>query len=318
MPKVAVLFTNHYRTFPLISNTIKEFYGPNVDFYASTWDHDHGNLTYNETVDLLKSNSSIAYNEWYNTSVAYMELNLQKVKNELKDFEIKDFIINSADEYDLWASQIQGFTYSTWWEKFLRFGTLYTKVKGWELIKSTGIHYDIIFYHRFDTLNFIKKEVLSNKHAFEKIFRKDWNNHLGVSKLSIAKGYVWVDDKFFYTSSIGSAKLFDDIINTLNMIISNPLFKDNAQSHFCNHKLLGTLIQAAKFRRLYNTPFDNTTIYKSTVLDGCNLNDFDSCQKHHELIKTLAGRGSEPLKEPIHNEWAEEFFKVQIKKYRGA
>lgn len=318
MPKSAVLFSNHFRCFPLIADKIKKFYGDDVDYYASLWDHDHDMYTKEERLDLIDNNVPFPYYIWYKGScLPYHELDIDYAVQFLKDFGVKGYTVTNASEYDHWCNQIQGLKYNTWWDKFFRFGSLYSKYRGWKLIESTGIEYDVIYFHRFDILNFMKDRKLSSQQAIKDISFKDCSNYFHVDALSLNKGMVRVEDRFFYTSSEGCRKLFNNLTDRLNNIIDNPLFSHKAQDFFTTHKILGGLLLTADFFKIRTIPFVSSTIHKSTVEEGFDLDDFDSCEEHHYDYKDMTDTklsGDFPYR---RNKWAQNFFKEFINKYGG-
>lgn len=318
MPKIAVLLNNHLRTFPAISAHIKDFYGPDVDYYASMWDHNQGYYTHKEKTNLFEPNLPFPFETYhFGSCLPYTELNVREATKFLKDFGVKDIIVNTADEYDNWVNQIKGIKYDNWWYKFSRFGSHYTKIKGWELIQSTGIEYDIIFYNRFDVLPFLKESTESKEEVFNRLLKRDWGLYFG-GYIELAKGMVWVDDRYFFTSSTGSEKLFGNVISKINNFIYNPLFKDDIQDYFKTHKILGSLIQLAKYRKVSDLPFEALTIYKEDHKEKHLPLIYEKNKKARLKDKKLYNRKASPPNHFERNLWAEEFFKVQIKKYGGA
>lgn len=315
MPKIAVLLNNHIRTFPAINTYIKDFYGPNVDYYASMWDHNHGYYTHKEKIDLLSPNLPFPHDTYhFGSCLPYTELNVKKATKLLKDFGVKDIIINTADEYDNWVNQVKGIEYGNWWYKFSRFGSHYTKIKGWELIQSTGIEYDIIFYNRFDVLPYLKESTKGREEVFNKLFKRDWGMYFG-GNIELAKGMVWVDDRYFFTSSTGSEKLFGNVISKINNFICNPLFKDDIQDYFRTHKILGSLIQLAKYRKVVELPFNILTVYK----EEHKKKHLPLVYENHKEARLSYSKLFDPKSfHPNHferNLWAQNFFQEKIKKY---
>lgn len=314
MPKVAVLLNNHLRTFPAISTYIKDFYGPDVDYYASTWDHNHGYYTYEEKLDLLSPNIPFSDDLYsFGSCLPYTELNVRETKELLTDFGVKDVIVNTADEYDIWVNQIKEIKYDNWWYKFSRFGGLYTKVKGWELIQSTGIEYDIIFYNRFDVLPFLKKSTESREEVFSKLLKRNWGLHFG-GNIKLTKGMIWVEDRHFFTSSTGSEKLFGNVVSKINDFIYNPLFKDDIQDYFKTHKILGSLLQLTKYRKVVELPFDILTIYKEEQNEKYLPLIYEKNKKARLSYSKLRDpKGSHPTHFK-RNLWAQNFFEKNINK----
>jgi hypothetical protein len=332
--KVAVILTNHFRTFPLIKDKIKKTYGENVDYYFSTWDHNH---SVDHIYDKLITNPTelvFPFRRWYKFSdIPFLPLDLQNVKATFENFGAKDYAILSTAEYDTWVDQIKGFTYHSWWHRFMRFGSIYCRYKGFELVKKSNINYDIVFFQRMDTLIYDLKTKATpfsslylnsnpNFYSHDDLYRElisyDLDNHFAVDRINIDEGYIRVEDAFFYTSLTGIDRVYGDLADKINFIGEHPFFKKDMQYKFIMHTIPGTLLQFAKFKRIRGTNHIFTTIHEPTINSGVDIERFGPTRDFHMNYRAHLKNKIEPtidIEKYTKNEWAQEFFKPQIEKY---
>lgn len=332
--KVAVVLTNHFRTFPLIQDKIKQIYGNNVDYYFSTWDHDHSvdHIYHQYIVD--PTSLIFPFHRWYKFSdIPFLPLDLPYVENTFKNFGAKDYTILTPTAYDEWANQIKNFTYHSWWHKFMRFGSIYCRYKGYELVKKSNINYDIVFFQRMDTMLYDIKTGLSpfsppylnsnpnfSTHIdyYNYLISQDLDNHFAVDRVNIDEGLIRVEDTFFFSSLNGIDRVYNNLADRINYIGQHSYFKELMQFKFIMHTIPGTLLQFAKFKRIRGTERIYTTIHKPTLENGIDIEQFGPARNFHMGYRNKIKEKKGPTFDYniyTPNAWAQEFFKPQIQKY---
>jgi hypothetical protein len=244
--KKAVILANHFRSFEYITGYLKEFFGDNTDYYICTWDHEYNYSSRNNSRRLgfehkLKADLTLDL---------YEPIDTGKVENTIKNFNPKNYKILSDSIFEEWVKSIYTTQSDPQIIKSL-LASFYPPKVCIDMIKESGIKYDIVFKSRMDiipiltqgmTLEEICKEV---HHARS---HKLYNN-----LIKIKHGLPWMNDRFFYGHPDVLFGLYNDMeyrISKINSIDFLPI------SFIPDHFLYGMLLM-----------FTGTTVHQGKIHD---------------------------------------------------
>lgn len=281
------MLCNHFRSFEYIAEDIKKFFGDNTDFYICTWDVDNRYMTALDMVEegFLKDQQNKI--QFTSLPKVYTPLNLEHIENFIKDFNPKQYKILPHKYGEDWVNQIPNLN---------KLGDSYTKLahvgqfipieECANMIKASGITYDVVFRLRMDTipLNLSFKtleEILNHRTIVNK------TDTIFMNKLGIKNGLVQVADRFFYGPQDIMLEVFSNLKEKINFLFSTPLAPLVKDKLVFAHKLQGLLLLLTNVY-IRSTPLLDKIVRKDFVnmkLNPTNFLDHDKYDLYRKSIE---------------------------------
>lgn len=245
--KIAVLLTNHFRSFDYIKDYLKKFWSEyDVDFYISTWDHD---FSYHDSLEICKiisNTGSLGKNdrEMQAKQDVFSPIPQEGLLESIKYLSPLDFYISSVEDFYNWSKPYETlpiFTDSSPGFILNHLGQIFSIEKGINLIKKSNIKYDLIYRTRMDTIQFT-----SPTHPIEEIkrvsSRKDYNQTLYTQSVRISKGFVFLGDRFLIANPNIFFKFTDNFFDQLFKVVNSNLYSiHDLKLNLFTHKMLGIM-----------------------------------------------------------------------------
>lgn len=270
---VCVILSNHFRSLPYTWPYIKQFYGANVDYYISTYDHQENYLTIEEKKQLLGKNHK-------HTPETYRERMLTLSE---KDSSIEDFILNEikpvnyeiVPQHTLLLDLNSNFNFLTnlsTEQKSWLIGPHWSRVRAFNLLSPQDKSYDIIFYNRCDVIPTAKLTIDQLLNNYVELPEDSKNGVVMGTWLRVLKGFVSVCDQMFYSNSETMSTIMSNYPeNVLELVKENNLFSSLNDKTVKSHKFFGTYLQSLGLTIRDKKLFEPVKVTKEHVLSKLPL-----------------------------------------------
>lgn len=273
--ETAVIFSNHFRSFQDIFPRLSNYYR-DCDLYISTYDENYDYFTFKEKLDLIKEHKGKDKVELRKARTSYTALPNDSVRFIKNTFDYGKFEIVTEDDFLNWYYTISNFDdnlqFKTIEETFFHYGQFWSKFRGLELVKKSGIHYDFIIFNRCDivpTSNSVKDIINAIKSTHKKS-----TSTLLTHKVTVNKGMLNVSNQFFACTYSDAIKIFDIFNLRLSEIFKNPLFLEFKTKKPLNFfYLFGLILQYAEVDVKTTDYFYEQKIRKEHIARGIDLLD---------------------------------------------
>ena len=246
--KLALLLSNHYRSFNYIYKYIRDFWGSDVDIFIATWDH---NYAYFSTQELEKHSKELGFDRHHDQRLltsnrAYQPLNNETILEGCKKIKPKSVSIHSNEDFFDWAAQIKNTGDFTPEQLLHKFGQIFIGQKALELCNNTGNNYDAIIRSRMDNVPWLPEgwSLGDELSRFSKYVNKSPDKKiLMIDKLRMEYGFPFMGDKFFYGTQEAMTSFYSNAQTKFNNIQTSGMYStDVLKQKYYTHKVFGSLL----------------------------------------------------------------------------
>lgn len=279
--KIAVLLSNHFRSFSYIREEMLNFFGTDTDFYVHTWDHNYGYRSIKEKTEdgYVPYTGEFQSHPWLYKRASkdnYTYIDISRVKEEYSRIPNVNYCIESLDTLKQWLKGIDNQENFSFQELNMRYGQYYSIKRAYDLLKTSGKKYDFVFRLRHDVLPYANSNF--NLQEYLNSLRTDKGYLYTDMEVSFRQGAIYINDRFWFGIQDIYERLFGDLQNKLNKLISfyrnNHDDPDYLAKYFVFHKVLGGLISITKVFS-HGTPIDSIVVRKDIVDKNISLKKTD-------------------------------------------
>lgn len=291
--KIAVLLSNHFRSFGYIREEILNFFGPDTDYYAHTWDHNYGYRSIEEKTEIgyTPYSGDFQSHPWLYKRASvnnYTSIDISLIKEEYKRIPNISYNIESLDTFKSWLDRIDNKENFSFEELNMRYGQFYSIKRSYDLLKESGKQYDFVFRLRHDVLPHLDNRTTLQEYL--KSLRTDKGYLYTDEEVAFHQGAIWINDRFWFSIQDVYERLFGDLDNKLNKLIkfyrNNHDDPDYLAKYFVFHKILGGIISISKV--FSHDSLINSVIIRKDIADHkIPLNNFDTIFKYVEQHKKI-------------------------------
>ena len=273
--ETAVIFSNNFRSFKEIFPTVSNYYR-DCDLYLSTYNENYDYFTFKEKLDLINKHKNKDKVELRKIRASYTPLPEDSVKFIKNVFDDRKFEIVTEDDFQNWydstTANNKNLKFNSIQETFFHYGQFWSKLRGLELVKNSGIHYDFVIFNRCDIIP-TSNSYLDIVNAFNSL-QKSGENTLLAHKISLKEGMLYVNNQYFGCKYNDAVKIFNIFSNKLEELFENPLFLNfKTEKSLNSFHFFGLLLQYAGMNVKTTDFFYEQKIRKEHIMRGINLLD---------------------------------------------
>lgn len=247
----AVILSNHYRTLEDNWSKIKKLYGPNTDYYISTYSTNYRYETRQEAKYRCRNKLLVppSYTDIETDYISFIKKEIKPIKYEIIHIDQLYRFINKHNLTESFGSiqYVSG-----------RIGQIWSKYRAYELFRSANKQYDLVIFNRCDALPKLIKPPLYPPVTIP----KDIDKSIFSQKVIITHGLTAVNELLFYGNQSAIDELFNNFDDKIVDLFKNIDYFKERRHLLGDNMLLGSLIQISDLEGKLSSNIKCNKIFK--------------------------------------------------------